>query len=161
MVLLRIKRLLPALFLVVLSLGCASTTSGTRADGPVKELGVASALKFDDVPIPVGFRILPDQSFSFQNELTRVGILRYAGRANAQRVIQFYKDQMPMYNWQFVNMIEYDRSLINFEKADQVCTITIEGGVTKTGLVIAVAPKGSQFHNSSSAAPHKQAKELQ
>ena len=126
--------------LVVLS-GCASISSSGRADGPTKELGVASALKFEDVPVPAGFRIVSDQSFSFQNELTRVGILRYAGRANAQRVIQFYKDQMPMYNWQFVNMIEYDRSLLNFEKADQTCTITVEAGVTRTALAIAVAPK--------------------
>ncbi len=126
-----------------LSLGCASTSGGTRANAPAKELGVATALKFEDVPVPAGFRMIPDQSFSFQNELTRVGILRYAGRANAQRVIQFYKDQMPLYNWQFVNMIEYDRSLLNFEKTDQTCTITVEAGVTKTVLAIAVAPRGS------------------
>lgn len=137
-----------SLFLIIflspfLSLGCASTGSDTRSDGAAKQLGVASALKFEDVPVPAGFRIVSDQSFSFQNELTRVGILRYAGRANAQKVIQFYKDQMPLYNWQFVNMIEYDRSLLNFEKTDQTCTITVEAGVTKTVLAIAVAPKGS------------------
>lgn len=131
--------------LVVLS-GCASTSGGTRANAPAKELAVATALKFEDIPVPAGFRIVPDQSFSFQNELTRVGILRYAGRANAQRVIQFYKDQMPMYHWQFVNMIEYDRSLLNFEKTDQTCTITVEAGVTKTVLAIAVAPKGAQIN---------------
>lgn len=139
-----------SLFLIIfllpfLSLGCASAGPNTRSDGAAKQLGVASALKFEDVPVPAGFRMVPDQSFSFQNDLTRVGILRYAGRANAQKVIQFYKDQMPLYNWQFVNMIEYDRSLINFEKTDQTCTITVEAGVTKTVLAIAVAPKGSSI----------------
>ena len=139
------RGLLLSSFLIVLfvSSGCASTGSSGRTDGSARELGVASALKFEDVPVPAGFRIVTDQSFSFQNELTRVGILRYAGRANAQRVIQFYKDQMPLYNWQFVNMIEYDRSLLNFEKTDQTCTITVEAGVTKTILAIAVAPRGN------------------
>lgn len=142
--------LLPVSFLVTLSLGCAAAGSGVRSDGGEgRELGVASLLKFEDVPIPAGFRILPDQSFSFQNDLTRVGILRYAGRAKSERVIQFYKEQMPLYNWQFVNMIEYDRSLLNFEKGDQVCTVTVEGGITKTGLVVAVAPKGNQLSSSS------------
>ena len=134
---------LPVSLLLIVFLGCASAGPNTRSDGATKELGVASILKFEDVPIPAGFRIVTDQSFSFQNELTRVGILRYAGRANAQRVIQFYKDQMPLYNWQFVNMIEYDRSLLNFEKADQTCTVTVEVGITKTALAIAVAPKGT------------------
>ncbi len=132
-----------------LMFGCATASSTSKSGGEgesassPKELGVAAVLKFDDVPIPSGFRMLPDQSFSFQNDVTRVGILKYAGRANAQRVIHFYQEQMPIYQWQFINLIEYDKSLLNFEKMDQVCTVTVEGGITKTNLVIAIAPKGS------------------
>ena len=68
--------LILSLLAMLLTQGCASNGYSTRENGEINELNVATTLKFEDVPIPAGFRILSDQSFSFQNEMTRVGVLK-------------------------------------------------------------------------------------
>lgn len=124
--------------------GCAtSTTSSGGTQGVAKPLGVAGVLRFEDVPAPAGFKIIHNESFSFQNDQYRLGILKYVGRADADTVAKFYKDQMPLYNWNLVNLMEYGRKILNYEKADETCIVTIEFSATKTILTIAVAPKAS------------------
>ena len=53
------------IFALALS-GCATTNNGdsgaSMSNGPV---GMSGALKFDDVPVPAGFRLINNESFSF------------------------------------------------------------------------------------------------
>ena len=98
--------------------GC-STVSGSR-------LKPQTILKFSDVPIPVGLKPLPQISYSFENAGARVAVLKYQGRANIDQVINFYKEQMPLFNWNLINIIEYGQRLLNFEKENETCIITIQ-----------------------------------
>jgi len=130
--------------------GCAGLSQGRRRvsaeegslipEGGVS-LEVAAAFRFDDIPVPIGFKIDQFGSFAFQTEYTRVGLLKYKGRANPDKVVAFYKDQMPLYGWALVNIIEYGKRIINFEKEGQSCIITIEPTGSKTILTIAISPK--------------------
>lgn len=104
-------------------------------------LEIAATFRFDDIPVPSDFRIDRLGSFAFQTEYSRVGLLKYKGRANPDKVVAFYKDQMPLYGWALVNIIEYGKRIINFEKEGQSCIITIESTRTKTILTIAASPK--------------------
>jgi len=132
--------------------GCSSTgwgrksssSSDTETMDTRKQLQVAADLRIDDVPVPVGFKLDAGDSFAFQNDYTRVGLLKYSGRANITEVINFYKEQMPLYNWILVNLVEYERSMLNFEKDNQSCIITCEGGMRKTVLTISTAPKSQE-----------------
>ena len=83
-------------------------------------------LKFSDVPIPVGLKPLPETSYSFENAGVRVAVLKYQGRANTDQLINFYKEQMPMYNWNLINIIEYGQRLLNFERENETCIITMQ-----------------------------------
>lgn len=142
---------LPALVFLVggifASSGCSSfrwargSGSASTSAGVPKQLQVAVDGRFDDIPIPAGFRLDTANSFAFQNDYTRVGLLRYAGGTKASEVVDFYKEQMPLYNWVLINVVEYDRSLLNFEKDRQSCIITCEGTMTKTTLSITIGPK--------------------
>ena len=125
--------------------GCATTGSrrSTGAEIP-KVLEVASLLKFQDVPAPSGFKIVPADSFIFDNDLTRFGILRYSGRANASMVVRFYRDQMPLYNWRFINLMEFNTRIINFDREDQTCTIIVEPRHLSTLVTVSVAPKAAR-----------------
>jgi len=107
-------------------------------------LDVAMALKFEDVPIPSGFKPVTKDSFIFENDVLRVGILKYSGKAKAYQVVDFYKDQMPLYNWRFLNMMEYGRRIMNFDRDDQSCIIVIEPGRMSTSVSITVAPKAGR-----------------
>lgn len=139
-----------ALIILITSLtGCAAFRrfQSRRTEGGVgttPSLEVASILRFSDIPVPSGFKIKPEESYTFQTDTFRDGLLKYTGSANPQVVVNFYKEQMPQYNWQLVNLIEYGRSLLNFEKQDQSCTIIVEGGVTRTAITIHLSPKSKK-----------------
>ncbi|MHB8155749.1 MAG: hypothetical protein ACYDFR_06900, partial [Candidatus Omnitrophota bacterium] len=105
-------------------------------------------IKFTDVPIPTGLKPLPQASYSFESSGVRVGVLKYRGKANIDQVINFYKEQMPMYNWNLVNIIEYNQRLMNFERENETCIITIQpaGFWNEDALVtISLGPKSQNL----------------
>lgn len=140
------KRYIPIALIVMITLtGCATTRSVSDDDIKAsKSLNVSAALKFKDVPIPSGFKMIASQSFTFENDVLRVGILKYTGRAGGDQVVNFYKDQMPLYNWRFTNMLEYGKRILNFEREDQSCIIVVELSRMSTGITITVAPKSDR-----------------
>jgi hypothetical protein len=131
-------------FFLILSLaGCASTGAyrGSGDEEAYKSLDVSVALKFEDVPVPTGFKPIVRDSFVFENDVLRVGILKYSGRVHPDHVVNFYRDQMSLYNWRFLNIVEYQRRIMSFDREDQNCTILIEPAGMSTMLTISVAPK--------------------
>jgi len=120
--------------------GC-STTSGSRIEPQ-------AILKFADVPIPAGLKSLPQESYSFENAGVRVAVLKYQGKANIDQLINFFKEQMPMYNWNLINIIEYGQRLLNFERENETCIITIQvaGFWNEDALVtISLGPKSQNL----------------
>ncbi len=139
------RKLFTILISSLLLAGCA--TSGTVTDDDIKTqkaLDVSTALKFVDVPVPSGFKMITAQSFTFENDVLRVGILKYKGRSSGDQVVNFFKNQMPLYNWRFTNMLEYGRRILNFEREDQNCIIVIEPQGMSTFVTITVAPKSGR-----------------
>ena len=124
--------------------GC-TTMSGSQSYGSgstvAGSLDVASLLRFNDIPVPSGFKILDTESFAFQNDLTRVALLKYIGSRNADLSVAFYKEQMPLYNWNTINIIEYERRILNYEKDSESCIVTIEAKGRKSIVTIAISPK--------------------
>ncbi len=104
-------------------------------------LAVSAKLRFSDVAVPAGFKLIQNKSFLFQAEGTRVALLKYSGRAKLQDLVEFYKEQMLFYNWELLNVVEYDKSMLNFARAGQTCIITIESRGMKKIITISVAPK--------------------
>jgi hypothetical protein len=138
-------RIIIAVLAIFLLSGCATTGSTTSgAEEAPRALDVAMKLRFEDVPVPSGFRIIIPESFTFQNEVLRVGILKYAGSATTDQVISFYKDQMPLYDWQLLNVLEHKNSIMNFDRQDQNCIIVIEPTGMRTYITITVAPKAGR-----------------
>jgi hypothetical protein len=109
----------------------------------VELLEPAAIFKFNDVPVPMGFRSLPQNSYFFESSGVRVGVLKYHGKkANADQVVNFYKEQMPMYNWTLLNIVEYGERLLNFERENESCIITISPKSSENVYItIAVGPK--------------------
>ena len=140
-----IRNSLIIISVLLLSAGCA--TSGTVTDNDIKAtkaLDVSTALKFVDIPVPSGFKMITAQSFTFENDVLRVGILKYKGRSSGDQVVNFFKNQMTLYNWRFTNMLEYGRRILNFEREDQNCIIVIEPQGMSTFVTITVAPKSGR-----------------
>lgn len=141
------------ILLVMLPLaGCATTNGGIsdltalEEEETFKSSGLtptANKLHFTDIAVPSGFKIIKDRSFVFQTEGIRVALLKYAGRAKAQDLLEFYKEQMTLYNWELLNVVQYERIILNFERGKQSCLITIESRGIKKVVTVSLAPKGS------------------
>ncbi|MDP8216961.1 MAG: hypothetical protein P9L98_06595 [Candidatus Kaelpia imicola] len=135
--------LVSIIVLSVFTAGC-STISGRRGSHSSdfeKQLEVSTLLKFDDIPVPSSFKFIAAESFAFQTDEVRVGLLKYTGRVSPEETVVFYKEQMPLYNWKPINFIEYERRILNFEKDEQSVVITIDGKGSSSSLVIAVSPR--------------------
>lgn len=131
--------------LTIILIGCSTVSDNPKSLTGVGMLEPQSVLKFSDVPVPVGLKPLPQESYSFESSGVRVGVLKYRGKANAEQVINFYKEQMAMYNWNLVNIVEYGQRLINFERDSESCIITIEPKGSIVTLIISLGPKSQNL----------------
>jgi hypothetical protein len=121
--------------------GCATMTGGDTKNTNPAMLEPQAVIKFSDIPVPMGLKNIPSQSYSFESSGVRVGVLKYQGKANADQVINFYKEQMAMYNWNLVNVIEYGQRLMNFDRDNESCIINIEPKGSSVIMTISLGPK--------------------
>jgi len=121
--------------------GCASAEKAEIGSGSASVLEPATILKFSDVPVPIGFKLLPQSSYSFESAGVRVGVLKYQGKANADLVESFYKEQMPIYGWNLLNAIEYGDRLLNFERESETCIVTLSPKGNKVMITASLGPK--------------------
>jgi len=110
------------------------------AQGPAL-LEPQAILKFGDIPVPTGFKLLPQSSYSFESAGLRVCVLKYQGKAGPDQVINFYREQMPMYNWNLLNIVEYGDRLLNFDRDNETCIISLLPKWKSTVITISVGPK--------------------
>jgi len=106
-----------------------------------QHLEPSETLRFSDVPFPAGFKILRDKSFILESGGVRAGVLRYTGRANVEDVIRFYKEQMAVYNWALLNIIEYGEQILNFERENESCIVTLTTKGGRIDISVSLAPK--------------------
>lgn len=136
------RTLLVLLLLSVLTLGVSGCVSLQKGESAViGGLQPAAALRFIDIPYPAGFRVLVDKSFILESGGVRAGILRYTGRADMQNIVMFYKTQMPVHNWALLNVLEYAGSMLNFERENESCVVSIEQKGKRLQISITLAPK--------------------
>ena len=141
-------------FGVIALYGCAG---GSQKNSMPKEEALLEPqvrLKFSDIPIPMGFRFLAGESYSFESAGVRVGVLKYQGKANIEQVVSFYKDQMLLYNWNMLNAIEYGERLLNFEREQETCIINLSPKGNHITVTISLGPK-SEFKPKKAEKPVK------
>ena len=136
-------------------LGCATTGSKTSDPTQVAALEPAALLKFLDIPIPSAFGFIPDESYAFQSTGFRAGLLKYRGKASGDQIVVFFKEQMPMYSWHLVNIVEHGRRMLSFEKEQESCIITIDEKGNRADLTISIAPKSQALPSRKSDKPIK------
>ena len=131
-------------FIIVFILaGCTEVVKKDNQPGTTSGLiEPQSVSKFGDIPVPSGFKLLPQNSYSFENSGIRVGLLKYQGKGDPEQLINFYKEQMVMYNWRLLNIVEFGERMLNFDRDQETCIITIQPKGGKNLLItVAVGPK--------------------
>ena len=141
--------------LITVLMGCTTITENKAPASSPDSLSPQTLLKFSDIPVPVGLKSLPEQSYSFESSGVRVGVLKYQGKNIPDQIVNFYKEQMPMYNWNLVNIVEYGQRLMNFERENETCIITLQPMSWGSSLlIISVGPK-SQIASKRAKTPVK------
>lgn len=122
---------------------CIASSSNTKKSDPsqIPALEPKAILKFPDIPTPSAFNFIPEESYAFESNNFRLGLLKYKGKASADQVIVFFKEQMPMYNWHLVNIVEYGKRMLSFEKESESCIITVDEKGNKSDIMISITPK--------------------
>lgn len=131
---------------IILLSGCATGNSDSRSSvSGGSTLEPQTMLKFSDIPVPVGFKTVGDETYCFETSGVRVGLLRYQGKANVDQVVNFYKEQMPMYNWYELNIIEYGQRMLNYDRDSETCNISLLPRGNNVTITIAVGPKSREY----------------
>lgn len=130
--------ILSILLITLIFSGCVTVQKETFQ---TQDLEPSTMLRFSDIPYPSGFKILPEKSFILESGRVRAGILRYTGRANIEDVFVFYKAQMSIYNWALLNVLEYGDRMLNFERENESCVVTIKPKGDRVEISVSLAPK--------------------
>jgi len=132
------------LFIIIgifLLAGCETLLKKNKTSTSPAALEPQAIVKFSDIPVPAGFKFLALDSYSFESGGVRVAVLKYQGKANIEQVMNFYKDQMPMYNWNLLNIIEYGQRLMNFDRESETCIIALEPKGSAVIVTVSLGPK--------------------
>ena len=123
-------------------IGCAQTPEAKRSEMIPTP---AATYRFEDVPIPRSLGIEKKESFIYESEAIKTGILVYAGKAKVGELAHFFKENMVIHGWRLVSNFERDDALLTFNKPGWGCVITIlPTGMERAKVEVRVGPIESQ-----------------
>jgi hypothetical protein len=111
--------------MALVSLAAFSGCKKGDQPGGVPQAQFSNDVSFEDIPVPAGFVLVRKESYSFQNDVTRVGHLVYKGRSDINNVLAFFQQQMPLHGWQEMSYVDSRTSTRYYDKEGQTCIITV------------------------------------
>ena len=112
--------------LVVCFISCFLSGCASNKEAKTPDEIMSDQFTFSDVPIPTEFKLLRDQSYAFKDGQARIALLRYKGKGEIDDISWFYQEKMSDFQWQEVNIIDYDKNMQQFSKQEENCLVTIE-----------------------------------
>ena len=107
--------------------GCADLFSlrTVREREPEAQLTIPSSYRFEDIPLPPGMTLERKESFIYETKTTKAGLLIYGGQGEMGRLVDFFKQKMPNYQWRLVSSFELQNVMLIFIKEGWSCIIYI------------------------------------
>jgi len=101
----------------------------------------AVTYRFEDVPMPRSLEIDKGESFIYESEAIKTGILVYNGKAKVGDLARFFKENMGTQGWRLVSNFERHDALLTFTKPGWGCVITIlPSGMERAKVEVRVGP---------------------
>lgn len=98
-------------------------------------------MAIEDLPAPVGYEIVPRESFAYTHASMRVAKLRYRGLGPKEDIKRFYHDTMPSYGWKETFELGHDQPELLFEKGSEVAEVVIRDEGKYREITIMLSPK--------------------
>lgn len=130
------------LILVAGSYGCANLfSSSTLQEREPLSRQPVTIYRFEDIPLPPGMTFNREKSFLYETKATKTGLLTYEGKGEIEKLANFFKQQMPNYQWRLLSNFELHNVMLSFIKEgwSSVIYITPQDGETKR-IEIRVGP---------------------
>lgn len=125
--------------LACVCLSCDGTGSGGWSPQGNSSDPVSSVLPFKDVPIPKGFDLEPELSFSSEREGRRMGRLLYEGKMPVEELATFMRDQMEFHQWKFLsNDLANGVRTLAFSKGQERCRVFISRSHGHSDLAVLI-----------------------
>ena len=140
--------------------GCANKKKSTAS---AMSYPASNQVTFSDLPVPYGFKLDRKQSYAFKDGESRIAMLKYIGRTKMDQVSGFYQNTMDAYGWQALKLIDFAKTMQQFGKSNEICTITIERGnkpllgiipYARTIITMQVTPNRVPLSESTSPVPY-------
>ena len=77
---------------------------------------IPTSYRFEDIPLPPGMNLNRRESFIYETKATKAGLLVYEGKGQMERLANFFKQQMPNYQWRMVSNFELNNVMLIFIK---------------------------------------------
>jgi len=114
-----------ALFL--LFAGCQSFPRIGEEEESVPETPVLGQyLDFEDVQIPRGLKLDRNQSYVYQTESLKTGVLSFDSTRSAVEILAAFEENMPRDNWVLVSSFKFHKNILLYNKAGKNCLIIVE-----------------------------------
>lgn len=133
------------LLIIIICFYCCSCSTlsqkGSLGGYSQGEMEISGQSRFEDLPVPEGFILYREESFIFENDKTRMGTLSYIGKSNFESLIDFYRKNMALNGWNLMNSVEFDVVVLNFEKDEESCVVTLKKRkMSKAVVTFTLAP---------------------
>jgi hypothetical protein len=98
--------------------GCSSLSSSrmVRDREPETRQPLSTSYRFEDIPLPPGMTLNRKESFIYETRTTKAGLLIYEGKGEMEKLANFFKQQMPNYQWRLVSNFELHNVMLTFIK---------------------------------------------
>jgi len=136
------------LFIMIISLlmltGCSTIINDANSPGeateeaPLMTQPVPVYYDFDDVSIPSELKLDKKKSYIYETPTTKNGILVFKGRVDVNSLVSFFKESMPKDNWILINSYKYKDYILNFQKDNRNCLITLYDKLFNTVVEVRV-----------------------
>ena len=84
-----------------------------------------ASYRFTDVPVPYKFKLDRDESFVYESGSFKAGIMTYTGWSKLDALVDFYKKEMPTFEWEIVSAFEHSDVTLIYSKEGWNCAINI------------------------------------
>ena len=105
----------------------------------------ASFTRFPDLPMPVSADLQMDKTLIFGTNDTWIGRLVIHSSHGANDMFDFYKREMPGFDWQEITSVRSKSSVMTYTRGERVATIQIEGRtLSGASVTVTVSPRGAE-----------------
>lgn len=119
--------------------GSSSTSGGAESGAPATTHPFS---QFPDVPVPSDARLTVDKTLVFGGRNAWIGQLALTTSSDPHATFNFYKQELPRYNWIEVTSIRAPTSVLTYTREDRVLAIQIRPSTFwGSELVLTVSPR--------------------